>query len=45
MLYPIILFIFLLFFVKFAVAKANDPLHPSRREHPCKAMFMELNKV
>ena len=44
MLYTFILIVLLLFFFKFAIAKAQDPLHPSRREHPCRATIMDMKK-
>lgn len=42
MLYQFILVGFMLLFFQFAIAKAKDPSHPSRRDHPCKAMFMNM---
>lgn len=43
-MYAFILIVLLLFFFKFAVSKATDPYHPSRREHPCKDMINNMKK-
>ena len=45
MLYQLIGVILVFLFFKFAIAKAKDPLHPSRREHPCTSMLSDMKIV